>query len=59
MEKWILRKAFDDEKQPYLPKVIRFIQLKNTVNVVHFDTDKSNRDIIYAAYFVQAKRAIQ
>jgi asparagine synthase (glutamine-hydrolysing) len=21
MEKWVMRKAFDDEEQPYLPKV--------------------------------------
>lgn len=26
MEKWVLRKAFDDEENPYLPKVIK---LKN------------------------------
>ncbi|XP_048492320.1 asparagine synthetase [glutamine-hydrolyzing] isoform X3 [Beta vulgaris subsp. vulgaris] len=28
MEKWILRKAFDDEKQPYLPKHILYRQKK-------------------------------
>jgi hypothetical protein len=25
MEKWILRKAFDDEEHPYLPKVLHII----------------------------------
>lgn len=25
MEKWVLRKAFDDEENPYLPKVLHII----------------------------------
>jgi hypothetical protein len=31
MEKWVMRKAFDDEEQPYLPKVEQKHRFLNTV----------------------------
>lgn len=27
MEKWVMRKAFDDEEQPYLPKVLLLLTI--------------------------------
>lgn len=56
LEKWILRRAFDDEEHPYLPKVCifnpGFIEfLFSPCLKSHFSTT--------AAYSLQAKRTIQ
>ena len=59
IEKWMLRKAFDDEEQPFLPKVTVFISNFCYINMLIEQWSNSSYCVAIAAYSVQAERAVQ
>ena len=67
IEKWVLRKAFDDEEQPFLPKVV-VVNLRSepqteffVVNIWTFRHPNfvCHARTCFAAYPVQTEGAVQ